>query len=601
MLTTIDYCVLGFYFVFMAALGLVFRRFSKDIADYFQGGGKMLWWMTGASALMGSISAWSLTGAASLIYESGTLVLMLYGSNLVALAIVYAFTCYRFRQMRVITYGDAIRRRFGPATEQFYVWLQVPVSLVLSSFTLYALGIFLAAVFQTDVGFTIVVVGSVVVTLAVLGGAWSVAAGDFLQMLMMFVVLGMTTFFVLSMPGIGGLSGLLSKLPDRHWDWTATFDPKVLWVWCPMMFLNQLTAFNNMAEGSAKFLFVKDGRHARFAAAMMFGCLLVFVVLLMIPPMAAAVVLPNLGAVYPRLANPSEAAYVAISVQVLPPGMIGLLIAGILSVAMANMDTGLNRNAGLFARNVYHRWIRPQANPRQLLIAGKLCTLAFGLIIIMGAGVFAMSRAMDLFSMMLAIATLIGLPLSVPVVFGLVIWRSPAWASWSSTLLGAVAAWFVRFGVKADGLARIFALDTFTYARESEALTVGVTGLAVYLVGGGWFLAATWLHRRRGGQMSPEAAALIADMNRPIDSVRENIVYDDQRQYRVMGVLCMAYGTGVMLFSLLPNQAAGRWAFIICGGIIAAIGAALWRLRRKTAGLLSGDTASASGAAKPTS
>ena len=283
MLSMIDYCVLGFYFVFMATLGLVFRRFSKDIADYFQGGGKMLWWMTGASALMGSISAWSLTGAASLIYESGTLVLMLYGANLVGLAIVFFVTSYRFRQMRVITYGDAIRRRFGVATEQFYVWLQVPVSLVLSSFTLYALGVFLAAVFKTDIGITILVVGVVVLTLAVLGGAWSVVAGDFLQMLMMFVVLGMTAFFVLRLPEIGGLAGLWAKAPARHFDWTATLHPKVLCVWCPMMFLNQLTAFNNMAEGAAKFLLVKDGRQARWAAAMMFACLAVFVVLLMIP------------------------------------------------------------------------------------------------------------------------------------------------------------------------------------------------------------------------------------------------------------------------------------------------------------------------------
>lgn len=583
MLTIIDYSVLGFYFVFMAGLGLVFRRFSHDIADYFQGGGKMLWWMTGASALMSSISAWSLTGAAALIYESGTLVLMLFGANLVSLAFVYFLTCHRFRQMRVITYGDAIRRRFGPATEQFYVGLQVPVSLVLSSFTLYALGVFLAAVFKTDIGTTILVVGCVVVMLAVLGGAWSVVAGDFVQMLMMFVALVMTSLFVLRLPEIGGLSGLLAKVPARHFDWTATLDPKVLWVWCPMMFLNQLTSFNNMAEGSAKFLLVKDGKQARRAAAMMFTGMAVLIVLIMIPPMAAAIALPDLRAAFPQLANPNEAAFVAIGVRVMPPGMIGLMVAGILSVAMANMDTGLNRNAGLFSRNVFQRWIRPQASPRQLLLVGKLCTLAFGIIIITGAGIFASSKTLDMFNMMLAIASLIILPLSVPVVFGLVFWRSPAWASWSSTLLGGAAAWTMRFVVGPTGLAKLVGLENFASARESEALTVGATGLSVLAVGGGWFVAATLWHRLRGQGMSPDAAGLLADMNRPIDPVLEKIVYDDRRQYRVMGTLCMTYGGGIALFSLLPNRPSGRLSFLICGGIIFCIGGVLLWLSRRSA------------------
>ena len=79
MLSTYDYLIILFYFVFIVALGQVFRRFSCDDSDYFRGGAKMLWWMVGASAFMTQFSAWTFTGAASKAYQHGTLVALISG------------------------------------------------------------------------------------------------------------------------------------------------------------------------------------------------------------------------------------------------------------------------------------------------------------------------------------------------------------------------------------------------------------------------------------------------------------------------------------------------------------------------------------------
>ena len=59
MLSIYDHAVIGFYFVFMAVIGWVCRRFIGNTSDYFRGGGQMLWWMAGASAFMVSFSAWT--------------------------------------------------------------------------------------------------------------------------------------------------------------------------------------------------------------------------------------------------------------------------------------------------------------------------------------------------------------------------------------------------------------------------------------------------------------------------------------------------------------------------------------------------------------
>src|SRR3954466_1557286 len=124
-LQSIDYLVIIFYLCFLVLIGFVFRRFNRDISDYFRGSGRMLWWMSGASALMSAISAWSFTGAAGSVYDTGTLVTAIYWSNALNLIFVAFVSGGRFRRMRVVTYAEAVRRRYGATTEQFYVWIQV--------------------------------------------------------------------------------------------------------------------------------------------------------------------------------------------------------------------------------------------------------------------------------------------------------------------------------------------------------------------------------------------------------------------------------------------------------------------------------------------
>jgi SSS family solute:Na+ symporter len=51
--------------------------------------------------------------------------------------------------------------------------------------------------------------------------------------------------------------------------------------------------------------------------------------------------------------NPAEMSYITIAAQTLPAGLLGLLVTGIISSTMSSMDSGLNRNAGIFVRSFY--------------------------------------------------------------------------------------------------------------------------------------------------------------------------------------------------------------------------------------------------------
>lgn len=579
MITSTDYVVIGFYFAFMLVIGLVFRKFSHDISDFFRGGGTMLWWMTGASALMTQMSAWSFTGAAGAIYEMGTLIVCLYISNAISLIFVYFFSCRRFRQMRVVTYGEAVRRRFGGATEQFYVWLLVPVSLVGAGISLNAVSVFLASVFHLDVITTTLVVGTVVVVVAMLAGAWSVVAGDCLQLVLMLTVMGLAIFFTLRLPEIGGISGLINKVPATHFHWGKIMRPEVIGVWVVAIFVNQFCTFNNMAEGAARFLNVKDGIHARRACLAMIICFVLIPLLLLIPPLASVVLFPNLSAQFPGMKNPNEAAFVAVCIKAMPSGIIGLLVAGIFAVAMASMDTGLNRNAGLFTRNFYQRFLRKAANDRELLWVAKSSTAVFGAMIVGIAILVSEFRSLDLFHLVFAFSSLIAFPITVPMVLGIFIRRAPQWAGWSTAVIGIITAWIMRFGIGPVVVARVLGWDGLS-ARELEHLNFAATVLTVLVVTLAWFAMTV---KFSSGRVSAEVEHFFKDMDTPIDALKEQQADNDSRQYQTMGVLFQIYGCGLMLLALLPNGATGRWSFLCCGGVILIIGVILRYFGRRQA------------------
>src|SRR4051812_42934698 len=191
-LTRFDYGVMGFYVVFMLSLGLVFRGLSKTTSDYFRCGGAMPWWITGTSAWLATFSAWAFVGAASEVYRSGIHVLLLFYAAIPALVGVGLYTCVRFRRMRVITWMEAVRERFGPGSEQFYTWIKVPVELIKAGIGLMAISVFMAAVFNASINSVIVALGVTITIVAFAGGAFAVLASDFVQMLLVMAITVLT-------------------------------------------------------------------------------------------------------------------------------------------------------------------------------------------------------------------------------------------------------------------------------------------------------------------------------------------------------------------------------------------------------------------------
>ena len=574
-----DYLVVVFYFVFMAVIGVVCRRFVGNTSDYFRGGGKMLWWMAGSSAFMVSFSAWTFTGAASKAYEDGPLIMVLFFANAAGFLCNYLFFAPRFRQMRAVTALEAVRTRFGKGNEQFFTWVQIPLGILYAGIWLNGLAVFIAAAFGFDLRGTIAVTGAVVVLMAVAGGSWAVAAGDFMQMLILMPVTVVAA--VLAVARVGGWGRFLERLPHHHLHWTEGARGEILALWVIAIFIKQFISTNNMLEAS-RYLNVKDSRQARKAALLGMVLFIVGPLAWFIPPMAASITHPDLATVFPGLAKPSEGAFVATALDTMPAGMVGLLLSGIFAATMSSMDAGLNRNAGFFVKNFYHVVLRPGAGEPEQLLVSKGVTLLMGGLVILAALLFSTWRDMTLFNLMLQFGGLIALPYSMPLIWGTLIKRAPAWSGWTTVLVGFATSLAGRQLLTPDRVAALAGWTNHPLTAREQDDWVLLTGVLLDVaVCSAWFLGTCLFARRRPAAEAERVERFFARMNTPVDFEREETGANDSEQCRTLGLMCLVYGAFLSGLVLIPNPAAGRLGLLACAASVLGVGGWLyWNSRR---------------------
>lgn len=585
LMSTYDYIVIGVYFVFMLSLGPIYKSFSKTASDYFRGGGGMLWWVVGSSAFMTTFSAWSFTGGAAKAYETGTFFLILFACNFVALLGTFSFTAHRFRQMRVITAVEGIRKRYGKGSEQIYSWLPIIFQSFMGGIMLYTISVFMSGVFGVSMALLIVALGVVVVVMTLIGGSWAATAGDFVQMLVVLTITVIMAVLTVNHDQIGGFSGLIEKLPAKHFQWTEFARPGVIVFFAVMLLINQVTVMNSMLEGAARYIFVKDGKDARKAVLISLAGFLLLAPIWMIPALGSAVIFPDLGSQFPQLNNPNEAAYVAIAMELLPQGLLGLLVCGIFAASLTSMNSLLNVYSGTFVRNFYIQKVDPHASEAKQILVGRTFILIYGIIWIVVALLFKNIKTLQLFDLILLAAASIGLPTALPLTYGMFIKKTPEWTGWSTMVAGFIASVIARLTITPDFLQDLWGQSTLLNARELGDLNIALTTVSIFVTCNVWFFFSMLFYRRSSLAYRARTEQFFREINTPIDRTAEHEpdYENDRRQYAVLSKLCLAYGCLTLLLIAVPNAGSDRLLILCCGGIIAGVGVILHRVGKRQA------------------
>ncbi|HCD32828.1 MAG TPA: hypothetical protein DER01_10510 [Phycisphaerales bacterium] len=561
------YSVIGIYLLLLIVVGMVMQRFNSDSSDYFRSGCRGTWWLVGSSAFMGAFSAWTFSGAAGAAYESGWSVAVVYLANSAGFAINALWLAPWFRQMRAITVPQVIEQRFGRVTQQFYAWINVVLGLIYAALWLYGLAIFVSAVFGLPIQGVVIGVGLVVLIYSVIGGSWAVMSNDFLQTIILIPITLLVAY--LALDAIGGLSSFWDQ--SMHGEHAAEFavintpqqfDGRYTLIWAIAMFIKNVIGYNTI-NSSVRYFSVKDGREARKAAWLGCGLMTIGAVIWMIPPMVGRLLYAQqIGSV--EIAKPAESAYAVVSMQLLPPALVGLMVVAIFAATMSSMDTGLNRNAAIFTKDIYPRLCkligRVPAEGKALMRRGQLFSMIFGVLIVLLTLYFVSRDGQGVFEYMLTLGAVLALPLAVPMLLAMFIRKTPGWAAIFSVAMAAIPS--------AIGL-------MMQWPFEAKVLwNVGI-GATAYLL-----TMPFWRFEKPAYQQ--QVGDFFEQMHRPIDFEKEVGKANDLKQLAIIGRFALIGGLLILLLLLIPQSIRDRLCVLFVSGFVTGVGGLLIMASRRS-------------------
>jgi hypothetical protein len=261
----------------------------------------------------------------------------------------------------------------------------------------------------------------------------------------------------------------------------------------------------------------------------------------------------------------------------MPAGMVGLLIAAMFAATMSSMDSGLNRNAGIFVKNFYEPIIRRNnASESELMLASRVTSAACGLIIIAVALFINSLKGLSLFDAMMYVGALLGFPMTIPTFLGFFLRRTPDWAAWATMLVGAVVSYLVGFRLQAHHLEGLFGLEQAFTVREWLDLKVAIGLVAHVVVTGGFFCLSALFFRGFSPQRELAVRRFFHNLDTPLVNESEIQHQLDNRQRILLGRMIAVLGVFIMAMMVLPNPVWGRIVFLLCGAIVFGVGLLLF-------------------------
>jgi solute:Na+ symporter, SSS family len=385
-MTALDWTVIAAYFLLLLVIVLAVTRRQSTTADYFLAGRNVGFFAIGASIFASNIGSEHIVGLAGQGASTGLAAAHYEFHAWVVVLLAWVFVPF-YHQSRVFTMPEFLERRFGPRPR----WILSAVSLaayVLTkvSVTIYAGAVVFEALLPDTFGspqnaFWVGAVLTVVLTglYTIAGGFRAVLYTDAAQAIVLMIGSVAITYFGLDL--LGGWGELRSFAADnvaQYALWRPLSDPEFpwlgiliaspivgIWYWCTDQYIVQRT------------LAAKDLQTARRGA--LWGAFLkVWPVLIFLVPGLIGAALNARGLV----TIPTDSAggidgdqvFPTMVTTLLPSGLRGLVVAGLMAALMSSLSSLFNSTATLFTVDIYEK-LKPQSTERQYVTVGRMATV----------------------------------------------------------------------------------------------------------------------------------------------------------------------------------------------------------------------------------
>ena len=450
-LVVADYLLVVGFFVVMLAIGIYFAGRMRDMKDYFAGSKQVPWWLASVSYWMSSFSAFAFVALSAIAYKNGFVAVTTWWIIAVMTIITGHLVAARWRRVATTSPMEFVEQRYGLLMRQGLSYLGGVLIVLDDATKIMAVGMVVSASLGLPTMGAILACGLIMLTYTLLGGLWAVLITDMVQ----FVVM-MTTVIVLvplALARVGGVAGFVQSLPEDAWALTGgKYTVAYLSVLSIIQFLNLSTRWSLVQ----RFYAVPrdtDARKVCYLAAVLFA---VMAPVLLFPAVAASIYLPGEE-------NPDRI-YGLLCRELLPVGMLGMMVAAIFSATMSSLSSDYNAVASVLTTDVYKRLVVCSASDRHYVAAGRVFTLIVGLVTVgIALALAELTEGTLLFDLMVVIFTLLGPSTMIPVLAGLL----------SRRVSGGGALCGMATGVVVSLVARLFGLD---FLHLIDPIAAGLTG-----------------------------------------------------------------------------------------------------------------------------
>jgi solute:Na+ symporter, SSS family len=397
--SALDWTVVALYFVANTAICVWCALLKeKDTTDYFLASRSAGWFLIGSSIFASNIGAEHLIGLAGSGAGSGMAFAHWELHSYLILVLGWVFAPFYLRA-KIFTTPEFLERRYTPATRTFlsmiflvsYILTKASVTIFAGAFaiqTILGYGVISVPLFGDVDFFWFAALSLVVITgvFVVLGGMKSVLWTEAMHVPVLLI--GSAVLLIVGLYQIGGLDALRAANPETIHLWRPLsttpetqgfpgflFDPSAtpwlgvfitspiigLWYWCTDQYIVQrvLTARN-----------LKEARRGTLFA----GYLKLAPVFIFLLPGMIAVALWKQGAPgFEAIETNPQGAFPILVSNLLPVGLKGLVLAGMLSALMSALASLFNSTATLFTVDFYKR-LRPRSSEKHLVTVGRIAT-----------------------------------------------------------------------------------------------------------------------------------------------------------------------------------------------------------------------------------
>lgn len=428
----LDFVVMAVFALLIFAIGLTFTRVgSKSGQAFFEAGGETPWWINGLSLFISYFSAGTFVVWGSIAYSSGLVANVIQLTMAISGLIVTLFIAGKWKKTGVATAAEYIGKRFGSKEKQFYTYLTLLLSLFTTAAVLYPVGKMVYVATPFTLNECIIGIGLIIVLYTAAGGLWAVLVTDVVQ----FVILSAAVIIVIpiALDNIGGISNLIEKAPTGFFE---PFNQEYTFEFMLAFIAYQTFYIGGNWSYVQRYTSVSDVKNAKKVSGI-FTILYLFSPLIwMLPPMIYRIINPSLTGLE------TEGAYMMLIQTVMPAGLIGLVLAGMISATSSKANTTINMAATVFAQDIYKNLIRPAAGDKEVIFIARFFTLLFGILTILVA--IWIPSAGGIVEVVLSTASIAGGALFAPIIWSLFSKRSTGLAVVTATLLALCINFFFK-------------------------------------------------------------------------------------------------------------------------------------------------------------